>query len=71
MSIEETKMHNVFALKNEPGLFFATKNLNQGFSVYGERLIESKAGELRAWDQRKSKLASGMVRGINVRELQE
>lgn len=59
-------MKGVFSVSNEPGIEYATKNLNPGISVYGEKLLQGEDGEYREWKHIKSKLASGMVRGVRI-----
>ena len=43
-----------------------TKNLIPGKRVYGEKLLNSKVGELREWDPTRSKLASTVLNGLNI-----
>jgi fibrillarin-like pre-rRNA processing protein len=42
----------------------ATRNLTPGLTVYGERLIHVKNIEYRIWDAFRSKLAGGIIKGI-------
>jgi fibrillarin-like pre-rRNA processing protein len=42
----------------------ATRNLTPGLTVYGERLIHVKNVEYRIWDAFRSKLASGIIKGV-------
>ncbi|MDR0797656.1 MAG: fibrillarin-like rRNA/tRNA 2'-O-methyltransferase, partial [Nitrososphaerota archaeon] len=42
----------------------ATRNLTPGLTVYGERLIHVKNTEYRIWDAFRSKLAGGIIKGI-------
>jgi len=42
----------------------ATRNLTPGLTVYGERLIHVKNVEYRIWDAFRSKLAGGIIKGI-------
>jgi len=65
------KMPNVYKIEDEPGAHFATKNLDPGHSVYGERLFLEENTEYREWMHAKSKLAASMRRGIRLPELQE
>lgn len=44
----------------------ATKNLNIGQKVYGERLVEVEGHEYRIWDQRRSKLGAALMNGMNI-----
>jgi len=59
-------MDNVWKVKGMRGVNFATKNMNPGKSVYGERLFTIDDIEYREWQHKKSKLASGMVTNIRV-----
>jgi fibrillarin-like pre-rRNA processing protein len=42
----------------------ATKNLTPGLRVYGERLFKFKYVEYRVWDAFRSKLAGGIIKGV-------
>jgi len=42
----------------------ATRNLTYGLTVYGERLVHVKSVEYRIWDAFRSKLASGIIKGL-------
>lgn len=42
----------------------ATRNLTPGLTVYGERLIHVKDVEYRIWDAFRSKLAGGIIKGV-------
>ena len=42
----------------------ATKNLTPGRSIYGERLVRFEGIEYRIWDAFRSKLAAGILKGI-------
>lgn len=42
----------------------ATKNLAEGKSTYGERLIRHKGSEYRLWDPFRSKLAAAILNGL-------
>ncbi|MHA2029198.1 MAG: fibrillarin-like rRNA/tRNA 2'-O-methyltransferase, partial [Candidatus Kariarchaeaceae archaeon] len=64
-------MDNVFKIDDEPGVHFVSKNLDPGFSVYGERLFTDNNIEYREWMHIKSKLASAMRRGIRIPELKK
>ncbi len=44
----------------------ATKNLVRGKRVYGEKLIQTKEGEFRLWDARRSKPAAAIHKGLKV-----
>ncbi len=42
----------------------ATLNLDQGKSVYGEKLLMVHGSEFRLWDPFRSKLAAALTRGL-------
>jgi fibrillarin-like pre-rRNA processing protein len=42
----------------------ATRSLDKGRSIYGERLIQIGSDEYRLWDPYKSKLAAAILRGL-------
>lgn len=44
----------------------ATENLNPGQSIYGEELVRRAGKEYRLWGAYRSKLASGILRGLRV-----
>jgi fibrillarin-like pre-rRNA processing protein len=46
------------------GRSIATKNLDPGHSVYGERRVASGGAEYRLWDPYRSKLAAAVARGL-------
>ncbi len=46
-----------------------TQNLNKGFKVYGETLIDFEGKEYRVWDPRRSKLAAAVLNGLESLEL--
>lgn len=56
----------VYKVKNVPGVYFATKNLNPGETVYDERLFQTKFGELREFSHKRSKLASSLMVGFQA-----
>jgi fibrillarin-like pre-rRNA processing protein len=43
----------------------ATLNLDQGKSVYGEKLVIVRGSEFRLWDPFRSKLAAALTRGLD------
>jgi len=59
-------MDEVWKVKGMRGIKFATRNMVPGKSVYGERLFKVNGVEYRAWEHKKSKLASGMVTNIRI-----
>ncbi len=44
----------------------ATKNMNNGQKVYGEKLVELEGEEYRIWDQRRSKLGAALMNGMKI-----
>lgn len=44
----------------------ATRNLNPGVRVYGEKLVEHEDVEYRLWDPRRSKLAAAILKGLET-----
>jgi len=44
----------------------ATKNLTEGKSVYGERLVRCEGSEYRLWDPFRSKLAAAILNGLET-----
>ncbi|HEY7109157.1 MAG TPA: fibrillarin-like rRNA/tRNA 2'-O-methyltransferase [Nitrososphaeraceae archaeon] len=44
----------------------ATLNLDQGKSLYGERLINVQGHEFRLWDPFRSKLAAALTKGLDI-----
>jgi fibrillarin-like pre-rRNA processing protein len=48
------------------GRDIATENLLPGQTVYGERLGKVGGVEVRLWDPRRSKLASTLLKGMNI-----
>lgn len=66
MRVEEhEKFDGVYWAETDEGKpKLATKNLSPGNQVYDERLVEFQDEEYRIWDPYRSKLASGILRGI-------
>jgi fibrillarin-like pre-rRNA processing protein len=44
----------------------ATKNLDPGKVVYGEKLIQAEGIEYRTWDPRRSKLGAMVLKKFNI-----
>jgi fibrillarin-like pre-rRNA processing protein len=44
----------------------ATLNLDQGKSLYGEKLISVRGHEFRLWDPFRSKLAAALTKGLDI-----
>lgn len=49
----------------------ATLNLNPGYSVYGEKIIEENNKEYRLWNPYRSKLAAGLLNGLSNLDILE
>lgn len=60
------KTNGIFELDGH----LATRNLNQGVKVYGEKLVEYKDNEFRLWDPRRSKLAAALLNGLENFKIQ-
>ncbi len=63
MEIEEL-FPGIFRVKTDSEDLLATRNLTQGLSFYGERLIEVEDDEYRAWNPFRSKLAAAILKGL-------
>ncbi|MEM0445103.1 MAG: fibrillarin-like rRNA/tRNA 2'-O-methyltransferase [Nitrososphaerota archaeon] len=65
MSVEESSVfEGVYTLSVGGQRLLATKNLDRGFSVYGERLYEVGGDEYREWVPYRSKLAAAILSGL-------
>jgi len=53
---------NIFSVKKR---LLATKNQLQGIAVYGEKLIKQDGAEFRLFDPHNSKLAAGIIKGVD------
>ena len=63
--IEDEKRPGLHWVKlDEGGRRPATKNLDTGATVYGERLIQQAGQEFREWDPYRSKLSAAFLRGL-------
>lgn len=56
------KFDGVYSIDNH----VATKNLNNGIKVYGERLVGIENKEYRIWDPRRSKLSAALLNGLDI-----
>ena len=57
----------IYLVKLEDGSRkLATKNLAEGNSVYGERLVRVEGSEYRLWDPFRSKLAAAILNGLET-----
>lgn len=55
----------VYRLKGEAGKALATLNLTPGKRFYGEQLVTVDGVEYRTWNPFRSKLAAGIVKGLD------
>lgn len=62
----EEKTKGIFELDGH----LATRNLNKGVKVYGEKLVEYEDNEFRLWDPRRSKLAAALLNGLENFKIQ-
>ena len=61
------KFREIYLVTLEDGAQrLATRNLAQGKSVYGERLVRFKGVEYRLWDPFRSKLAAVILKGSEI-----
>jgi len=58
--MKKTRLDGVYG-----GRDLFTKNLTPGKTVYTERLKRENGVEYRSWDQKKSKLAAGILKGLS------
>lgn len=65
--IKKSKFPNVF---HDSDNFF-TKNLSQGYQVYGEKIVTQDAVEYRIWNPRRSKLSAMLNKGCKIFPLKE
>lgn len=59
-------LEGIFAVQKVQGIQYATQNAVPGIAVYREKLFEYEGKEYRQWIINKSKLASGISRGIKL-----
>lgn len=61
----------VYRLKGEAGKALATLNLTPGKRFYGEQLVTVDGVEYRTWNPFRSKLAAGIVKGLDEMPLSQ
>ena len=57
---------SIFWIKLNNSLTLATKNLVKGNQCYNERLVQLNGEEYRIWKHYRSKLAAGIVHGLEI-----
>ena len=69
---EDDRYNNIFWVTLDRGSKqLATKNLAQGMSVYGEKLVKCEQNEYRIWDAYRSKLAASILKNIRLLPLKK
>ncbi|MEM4189232.1 MAG: fibrillarin-like rRNA/tRNA 2'-O-methyltransferase [Candidatus Caldarchaeum sp.] len=58
------KFEGVYWVEDVEGRRLATRNLAEGFSVYGEQLLKHENVEYRVWNPHRSKLAAAIMKDI-------
>ncbi|MCS7129522.1 MAG: fibrillarin-like rRNA/tRNA 2'-O-methyltransferase, partial [Candidatus Caldarchaeum sp.] len=58
------RFEGVFWLETPTGVKLATRNLAEGFSVYGEELVHVEGVEYRVWNPYRSKLGAAIYKDI-------
>lgn len=56
---------NVYWVWDGTKRYLCTRNLDRGFSVYGEQLFRHQGEELREWVPYRSKLAAALLKGLD------
>ena len=59
------KLYEIYEEEKGKRRFLYTKNLTPGKVVYGERLVYREGVEFREWDQKRSKIAAAILKGLN------
>ena len=57
---------SIFWIKLNNSLMLATKNLVRGNRCYNERLVQLNGEEYRIWKHYRSKLAAGIIHGLEI-----
>ena len=57
---------SIFWIKLNNSLMLATKNLVKGNQCYNERLVQLNGEEYRIWKHYRSKLAAGIIHGLEI-----
>jgi len=63
--MKQTKFPGVYEQRKGKHNILLTRNLVPGKVVYTENLVKEGDVEYREWDIRKSKLAAGIIKGLN------
>lgn len=63
------KQPGIFRVQGIPGVHLATQNATPGLAVYGERLFTIGNKEYREFSHKRSKIASSIITGMNIRYL--
>ncbi len=63
--MRQTKFYNIYEQAEGKRRALYTRNLANGISVYGEKLVKEKGEEYREWDATRSKLASFILKGAD------
>ncbi|MBC7218776.1 MAG: fibrillarin-like rRNA/tRNA 2'-O-methyltransferase [Hadesarchaea archaeon] len=66
-AVEHERFKSVYWIEFDDGTRkLATRNLDRGSQVYGEKLIELDGTEYRLWDPYRSKLAAAIIKNLRV-----
>jgi len=63
--IQPHKFKGIYTAKKGKNIFFVTKNLVPGVSVYRENLYKEEGAEYREWSVTRSKLGAALAKGIS------
>ncbi|MEM1966197.1 MAG: fibrillarin-like rRNA/tRNA 2'-O-methyltransferase [Candidatus Caldarchaeum sp.] len=62
--VKHQRFEGVYWVEDVEGTRLATRNLAEGFSVYGEQLVRFENVEYRVWNPYRSKLAAAITKDI-------
>lgn len=62
--VKHQRFEGVYWVEDVEGVRLATRNLAEGFSVYGEQLVRFENVEYRVWNPYRSKLAAAITKDI-------
>ncbi|MEM2238403.1 MAG: fibrillarin-like rRNA/tRNA 2'-O-methyltransferase [Candidatus Caldarchaeum sp.] len=62
--VKHQSFEGVYWVEDVEGMRLATRNLAEGFSVYGEQLVRFENVEYRVWNPYRSKLAAAITKEI-------
>ncbi|MEM2485271.1 MAG: fibrillarin-like rRNA/tRNA 2'-O-methyltransferase [Candidatus Caldarchaeum sp.] len=62
--VKHQRFEGVYWVEDVEGMRLATRNLAEGFSVYGEQLVRFENVEYRVWNPYRSKLAAAITKDI-------